>query len=821
MDYVLGSVAALVTGNVTPNRPKFLKRALTPTKHQPSPNVTPKSEFVEDRSIFLSPSMQKKKAIVKKSPKRIFQNPDLENTENGEGNLSLTSPKADKVKKHLKDELEADSVGNLSISSQKSPNKKGINNKRESTSAQGSNKSLSEQEDNESTPKKKKKKQNSESDTTENVSTQSTNNVSTENTAAPAKSPRKKKQKLKSVNDTDNAKKDDTNDNSNVPTPNKTPKKQDNKSTNSETTDKTNEVTNTSTPKKKNKKRKKKPKAQAALATTENKDKESSAETEKEKILKENQVATKKKNKKRKKSKGPQNKPDLMETDEPKPAESDTEDEEAESTETKSPVNPNAITDKESDSEHESDDEIESENEEINKKVLEAEKVEESSDEEDEDAEKTQKVVKNEVEKKEGGEERMTEEEIKRTLFVGNVPFSVKVKKELKKIFNKHGQIETMRIRTVPIKDGRYTPKLAVIKNELHPERTTVNVYIKYADEESIEKALVENNTVLNDNHLRVSRSSSTGAEHDPKCSVFIGNLPFAMEDEALRTKFEKCGEIHSVRIIRDKKTNAGKGFGYVNFESKDGVELALALTEEDLTVKNRILRVKRCTQTTTKKKPVKNNDGVKHSGYKGGNHQPNQQGGGFNNQASQQRGRFNNQQRGGFNNQQRGGFNQQRGGFRGNNQGQQGGGYRENNQGGGFRSGNNDQQRGGFRPGNQQRSGPPSRNNQGNRQRAFGDRNNQQRGGFNNNFGGQKNQPQKDEQGREGAHRRVMNKRKNQDADGGDAPPNKKQKDMNEPNKEKKVRKEFVGMTAEKKKKRKVDKGQKKKKALSEILTK
>lgn len=44
------------------------------------------------------------------------------------------------------------------------------------------------------------------------------------------------------------------------------------------------------------------------------------------------------------------------------------------------------------------------------------------------------------------------------------------------------------RIRTVPIKDGRYTPKLAVIKNELHPERTTVNVYIKYADEESVEK---------------------------------------------------------------------------------------------------------------------------------------------------------------------------------------------------------------------------------------------------------------------------------------------------------------------------------------------
>lgn len=57
-----------------------------------------------------------------------------------------------------------------------------------------------------------------------------------------------------------------------------------------------------------------------------------------------------------------------------------------------------------------------------------------------------------------------------------------------------------------------------------------------------------------------MSRSDSTGAAHDPKCSIFVGNMPFAIEDEILRSKFEKCGEIESVRIIRDKKTNAGKG---------------------------------------------------------------------------------------------------------------------------------------------------------------------------------------------------------------------------------------------------------------------
>lgn len=124
MDYVVGSVAALISGNVTPSRPKLTKRALTPTKHQPSPNVTPKSEYVGDRSIFLSPTLQKKKAIVKKSPKRIFENPDLDTTIDEIKN-SLTNP-VGKAKKHLKKQLETDDALCTKMKSLKSPKKKTV-----------------------------------------------------------------------------------------------------------------------------------------------------------------------------------------------------------------------------------------------------------------------------------------------------------------------------------------------------------------------------------------------------------------------------------------------------------------------------------------------------------------------------------------------------------------------------------------------------------------------------------------------------------------------------------------------------------------------
>lgn len=67
-------------------------------------------------------------------------------------------------------------------------------------------------------------------------------------------------------------------------------------------------------------------------------------------------------------------------------------------------------------------------------------------------AKKTKKeAAKKTEDKKENQEDKSTEkevnteEEIKRTLFVGNVLFSSKCKKEIKKIFAQYGDIETVR----------------------------------------------------------------------------------------------------------------------------------------------------------------------------------------------------------------------------------------------------------------------------------------------------------------------------------------------------------------------------------------
>ena len=58
--------------------------------------------------------------------------------------------------------------------------------------------------------------------------------------------------------------------------------------------------------------------------------------------------------------------------------------------------------------------------------------------------------------------------------------------------------------------------------------------------------------------------AGQNSAALDSRHSIFVGNLPFAVEEEELWTAFADCGAIKRVRVIRDKITNLGKGFAYV-----------------------------------------------------------------------------------------------------------------------------------------------------------------------------------------------------------------------------------------------------------------
>ncbi|KAG1684010.1 RNA-binding protein 34 [Nymphon striatum] len=198
-----------------------------------------------------------------------------------------------------------------------------------------------------------------------------------------------------------------------------------------------------------------------------------------------------------------------------------------------------------------------------------------------------------------------------RTIFVGNLPITVK-RPELKKYFSKIGLIESVRLRSAAISKPDISKKVGVLRQDFHPERTSINGFVVFTTKELAEKALTLNGSVFEGHHIRVDLSNKK-SEPDHKHSVFVGNLSFKTEEEELWTTFAECGEISNVRLIRDKETGVGKGFGYVTFKETDSIELALKLVNQE--INGRKMRISRSMKRKTKEEKTHDSDHKKFQG--------------------------------------------------------------------------------------------------------------------------------------------------------------------------------------------------------------
>jgi len=235
-------------------------------------------------------------------------------------------------------------------------------------------------------------------------------------------------------------------------------------------------------------------------------------------------------------------------------------------------------------------------------------RVEEDTVEEQEEVSENPTKEKNEIKKhdrraqvkhEDSKPRQINPETEARTVFVGNLPSSYK-KKNLKKLFSKFGQVETVRFRGAARPDLKTTKKVAVIKNKFHEERNNINAYVRMSVCREAESACALNNSQVEGFTIRVDMAMK-GKSHDNKRSVFLGNLDFKTEEEDVRKLFSKCGEVENVRIVRDNVTGIGKGFGYVNFVSEECVGLAVRLSGQE--VCGRKVRV---TRAVRKAKPGK-----------------------------------------------------------------------------------------------------------------------------------------------------------------------------------------------------------------------
>ena len=69
---------------------------------------------------------------------------------------------------------------------------------------------------------------------------------------------------------------------------------------------------------------------------------------------------------------------------------------------------------------------------------------------------------------------------------------------------------------------------------------------------------------------------------------LFVGSLPWSVDDRALQSAFEAHGTVISAKVVKDRATGRSKGFGFVEMENQSEADNAIsALNESEFQGRN------------------------------------------------------------------------------------------------------------------------------------------------------------------------------------------------------------------------------------------
>ena len=64
---------------------------------------------------------------------------------------------------------------------------------------------------------------------------------------------------------------------------------------------------------------------------------------------------------------------------------------------------------------------------------------------------------------------------------------------------------------------------------------------------------------------------------------LYVGNMPFSMDESQLRGMFEEFGEVDSASVITDRETGRPRGFAFVEMQNADARKAMSALHEREV----------------------------------------------------------------------------------------------------------------------------------------------------------------------------------------------------------------------------------------------
>lgn len=152
-------------------------------------------------------------------------------------------------------------------------------------------------------------------------------------------------------------------------------------------------------------------------------------------------------------------------------------------------------------------------------------------------------------------------------LFVGNLPYDID-SESLAMLFEKAGTVEISE----------------VIYNR-ETDRSRGFGFVTMSTVAEAEKAVeIFNGFDVNGRLLTVNKAAPKGTQpertprvYEPAFRVYVGNLPWSVDDTKLEQVFSEHGKVVDARVVIDRETGRSRGFGFVTMSTETELNDAIA----------------------------------------------------------------------------------------------------------------------------------------------------------------------------------------------------------------------------------------------------
>ncbi|XP_056592628.1 heterogeneous nuclear ribonucleoprotein D0 isoform X2 [Triplophysa dalaica] len=145
-------------------------------------------------------------------------------------------------------------------------------------------------------------------------------------------------------------------------------------------------------------------------------------------------------------------------------------------------------------------------------------------------------------------------EEDEGKMFVGGLSWDT-TKKDLKDYFTKFGEVVDCTLKLDPLTG-----------------RSRGFGFVLFTDAESVEKVITQKEHKLNGKVIDPKRAKAMKSK-EPVKKIFVGGLSPDTPEEKIREYFDAFGEVESIELPMENKTNKRRGFCFVTFKEEEPVK--------------------------------------------------------------------------------------------------------------------------------------------------------------------------------------------------------------------------------------------------------